>query len=306
MKKIFILTLIIIFIPLLIVSIDHKEEIIKKLKYGIITNKIVKVKRVKTGTIEEIPLEKYVIGVVAGEVPATFNMEALKAQSVASRTYVLKRMNSNNIFDVEDGTNNQVYIDEKQMKEKWKDSYDKNYKKIKKAVNNTNGEVILYDDQLIDAMFFSSSNGYTENSENVFTKKLPYLTSVESSWDKEEYPAFFSSSEVSISEFLFNLGFDDTKKLKIEDIKRNSSGRVSSLLVNDKKITGVDIRKKFGLKSTSFTIKITPDKIIFNTEGFGHGVGMSQYGANGMAKEGYNYKDILRHYYNDIQIKKIN
>ena len=305
MKKILFLALIIILIPLLIVGINHKEDIIQKLKYGIINNKIVKVKRVKTNDIEEIPLEKYVIGVVAGEVPATFNIEALKAQAVASRTYVLKRVNSSNSYDVEDSTNNQVYIDESQMKAKWKDSYQTNYNKIKNAVNSTKGEVILYNNNLIDAMFFSTSNGYTENSENVFKNKIPYLVSVESSWDLSS-PAFLSSMEISKSEFLFNLGFTDQNTLKIDNIIRNNSGRVSSLLINNKKYSGTEIRKIFGLKSTSFIIKIENNNIIFTTKGYGHGVGMSQYGANGMANEGYKYQEILKHYYSNTEIKKIN
>lgn len=306
MKKILLFTLVIIMIPVLIVGFNHKEEIIYKIKYGSINNKKIKVKRTKTGNIEEIPLEKYVIGVVAGEMPANFNIEALKAQSVASRTYVLKKAEANKEYDVEDGTKNQVYIDEEQMKEKWKDNYNTNLEKIKKIVSDTKGEVLLYNNNLIDAMFFSTSNGYTENSGEVFSTNLPYLTSVSSSWDKAESPVFSSENKVSKKEFLFNLSLDTNDDIKIGDISKTSTGRVKSIVINDKIYDASKIRSIFNLKSTSFTIKLDSDTVTFYVNGYGHGVGMSQYGANGMAKEGYSYKEILSYYYQNSELKKIN
>lgn len=306
MKKVLILTLIIILIPLLIVGIDHKEEIIYKIKYGSINNKIIKVKRIDTGNIEEVPLEKYVLGVVAGEMPASFNIEALKAQAVASRTYALKKAESNKEYDVEDSTTNQVYIDDNKMKEKWQNNYDELLKKIKNAVDETKGEVLLYNNELIDAMFFSTSNGYTENSDDVFSSSLPYLVSVESNWDKTESPVFASTKEVTKKEFLFNLGLSDSNTIDVNNIERTKTGRVKNITINKKVFKGTKIRSIFGLKSTSFTINIKNDVVTFNVNGYGHGVGMSQYGANGMAKEGYNYKEILKYYYQNSDIKKIN
>ena len=155
-------------------------------------------------------------------------------------------------------------------------------------------------------MFFSTSNGYTENSKDVFSSDMPYLVSVSSKWDETESPAFSSTKEVSKNEFLFNLGFSDKDNIDITDIKRTESNRVKSIKVNGKTFLGTKIRSIFGLKSTSFKIKITDDKVIFDVNGYGHGVGMSQYGANGMAKEGSNYKEILTHYYKNCEIKKIN
>lgn len=306
MKKLLSFTLLIILIPLLIVGIDNKDEIIYKIKYGSINNKVIKVKRVDTGNIEEIPLEKYVLGVVAGEMPATFNIEALKAQAVASRTYALKKAENNKEYDVEDGTVNQVYIDENKMKEKWQDNFDENYKKIKKAQEETKGEVLLYNNELIDAMFFSTSNGYTENSEDVFSSSLPYLVSVESNWDKTESPVFSSSKEITKKEFLFNIGLSDSNTIDITNIERTSTGRVKNITINKKVFKGTQIRNVFGLKSTSFTINVKNDMVIFEVNGYGHGVGMSQYGANGMAKEGYGYQEILKYYYQNSEIKKIN
>ena len=179
-------------------------------------------------------------------------------------------------------------------------------KEIKKAAKETNGEAVLYDNKLIDALFFSTSNGYTENSLDVFSSDLPYLVSVESKWDKKESPAFSSTNEFTKKEFLYNLGLNIDSDIKIDNIVRTNSKRVKEITINNKKYTGREIRKIFGLKSTSFDIKLDNEKVTFNVNGFGHGVGLSQYGANGMAKEGYNYKQILTYYYKNCVIKKIN
>lgn len=307
MKKILLFTLIIIIIPILIVGLDGVTDIISKMKYGSYSNKVIRVKRNSTGNIEEVPLEDYVIGVVAGEMPASFKIEALKSQAVASRTYVLKKTESNKKdYDVEDNTSNQVYIDDAQMKEKWQGNYESNLQKVKEAVAATKGEVILYKNTIIDAMFFSTSNGYTENSGDVFSSNEPYLVSVSSSWDEKESPVFSSTNEFSKKNFLFNLGLDTNSEIKISNIKKTKTGRVKSIMINQKEFTSNEIRKAFSLRSTSFSIEQTSEKIIFHVNGFGHGVGMSQYGANGMAKAGYKYQDILKHYYKDCDIKKIN
>lgn len=307
MKKILLLTLTIILIPLFIIGLTNRNEILNKIKYGFYSNSIIKVKKSKTNEIESVPIEEYVIGVVAGEVPASFDLEALKAQAVASRTYALEHKQRSKInYDVMDNTQNQVYINYEDMKNKWKNNYDENLNKITNAVNSTKGEVLLYDNNLIDAMFFSTSNGYTENSENVFSSKKPYLVSVPSPWDKQESPVFKTTSLISKKEFLFNLGLPDSNEINISDVKTTNTKRVISLNINGKKFKGSEIKSIFKLRSTSFSIEIKEDKVNFIVNGFGHGVGMSQYGANGMAKEGYDYKAILKHYYKNCEIKKIN
>ena len=307
MKKILLLTLTIILIPLFIIGLTNRNEILNKIKYGFYSNSTITVKKSKTNEIESVPIEEYVIGVVAGEVPASFDLEALKAQAVASRTYALEhKQRSKTNYDVMDNTQNQVYINYEDMKNKWKNNYDENLNKITNAVNSTKGEVLLYDNNLIDAMFFSTSNGYTENSENVFSSKKPYLVSVPSPWDKQESPVFKTTSLISKKEFLFNLGLPDSNEINISDVKTTNTKRVISLNINGKKFKGSEIKSIFKLRSTSFSIEIKEDKVNFIVNGFGHGVGMSQYGANGMAKEGYDYKDILKHYYKNCEIKKIN
>ena len=306
LKKILLFTLAIILIPLLIIGLTNTSNILYKIKYGSINNKVIKVKRNDSQVVESVPLEKYVIGVVAGEMPASFNIEALKAQAVASRTYALnKAQNNKNDYDVDDGTSSQVYIDETEMKEKWQANYEENLNKIKQAVADTKGEVILYNNNIIDAMFFSTSNGYTENSSDVFQNSLPYLKSVESKWDEAESPVFSSTKEVSKDEFLFNLNLSSSDNISIDNITKTNTGRVKTVTINGKTFESSKIRSAFNLRSTSFNIQVEEDKVIFNVNGYGHGVGMSQYGANGMAKEGYNYKDILNHYYQNCEIKKI-
>ncbi|MBQ9013338.1 MAG: stage II sporulation protein D [Bacilli bacterium] len=305
MKKFILFIFIIIIIPVFTITFFNKDIIYYKIKYGSINKKNIRVKRLKTGKILKIPLEEYIIGVVAGEMPATFNLEALKAQAVASRTYVLKRVNTEKDYDVEDGTGNQVYIDYDQMKEKWKENYNANLKKVTDAVMSTKGEVIIYNNNLIDALFFSTSNGYTENSKDVFSSELPYLVSVKSNWDEKESPVFNSVKEVSTQEFLFNLGLDTSQNINIKNIERTLSNRIKTLEINGKQYKGTEIRKIFGLRSTCFDIKLQDNKVKFIVTGFGHGVGLSQYGSNGMAKEGYDYKKIIQYYYQNCKIKKL-
>ncbi len=305
MKKILLLTLLIVLIPTILIKVED-EDIINKIKYGIYSNKLVKLKDSKTGEIIKIPLEEYVLGVVAGEMPASFNEEALKAQAVASRTYVLKRMENNKEYDVTNTTNDQVYITKEQMQNKWKNDFKSNYNKIKKVVESTKGEVVLYDNKIIDALFFSTSNGYTENSGNVFSSDYPYLISVESKWDEKESPVFSSVNEISKKEFLYNLGLNINDDITIKDINKTNTGRIISMNINGKVIQSKTIRNAFNLRSTSFDINVKDDNVVFNVKGFGHGVGLSQYGSNGMAKQGFKYKEILEYYYKDSKVKKIN
>ena len=180
MKKILLLTCLIILIPFLVVNIFIKDEEIK----FIYTNNM-KVRVKQEDKIVNVPFEDYIVGVLAGEMPISFELEALKAQAVAARSYVLKKMEYNleKEYDVVDTVMNQVYLSDDYLKEAWQENYTDNINKIKQAVLETSGEYLVYDDEVIDAMFFSTSVGFTENSEEVFTSKLPYLRSVSSTWD---------------------------------------------------------------------------------------------------------------------------
>ncbi|MBQ8682077.1 MAG: stage II sporulation protein D [Bacilli bacterium] len=299
MKRLIIMTVVIISIPFLVVTYwkDEKEEF-KEVELKYLSNQLVRVKR-SSGEIENIPMEEYVVGVVAGEMPVSFELEALKAQSVASRTYVLKRITTSEDrdYDVVDTVSNQVYLDEDDMKEKWGNKYEEYVSKVRQAVNETSMEYLEYEGEIIDAMFFSTSNGYTEDSGVVFQTSLPYLKSVESSWDEEVAKAFYTSKDMSLQEFYERLGLEYNKELKVEVLERSDSNRIVKLKINGVEFKGRDVYDKLGLRSCDFEFVLVGSNVEIKTKGYGHGVGMSQYGAHGMAKEGYSYKEILGHYY---------
>ena len=305
MKKIIIFILLLIFIPFFIVIIYNKNYKEIELKY--INTTYIRVKRLSNNQIENIPLEEYVVGVLAGEMPINFDLEALKAQAVASRTYALKRMeyNKDKDYDVVDSIMNQVYLDNDYLHEAWGKNYVKNINKLRTAVNSTIDEYLSYDNKIIDAMFFSTSNGYTEDSGNIFNFTVPYLISVESPWDKEVSSAYKTTKNINLTEFYKKLDIPYNKNLNIEIEKRSSTNRILLLKINNKEFKGTDIYNKLSLKSTDFTIELKGDYVTITTIGYGHGVGMSQYGALGMAKKGYTYEEILKHYYSNTILKKL-
>ncbi len=306
MKKIIGFTVLLIFIPFLIVTMFGMTEVEEiSLKY--MSNLVVRVKRVEKDRVDTIPIEEYVVGVLAGEMPIDFEMEALKAQAVASRSYVLKRLsyNKDNEYDVVDTVMNQVYLDTEELKDAWGSNYTVKINKLRTAVNETYNEYLDYNGEIIDALFFSTSNGYTEDANLVFNLDLPYLKSVDSVWDKEVSSAFSSKYTYSLQEFYEKLGLEYDKNLKIEDISKSDTNRVLSLKINGVEKMGRELYEKLGLRSTDFEISQVGSNVLFNMKGYGHGVGMSQYGALGMAKEGYKYDEILKHYYTGVEIKKI-
>ena len=297
MKRLIIVTAVIVSIPFFVVHFfDVPEKSYKEIELKYLSNIFVRVKR-ENGNIENIPLEEYVVGVVAGEMPVSFELEALKAQSVASRSYVMRRLGNSGNYDVTDTVSNQVYLDDNELKEKWKDKYSQYISKVRQAVNETSMECLEYNGEIIDAMFFSTSNGYTEDSGNFFSKSLPYLKSVESSWDQEVSSVFQDSKNISLQEFYEKLGLSYSKELKVENVSRSSSNRVVSLTINGTVFSGKDVYYKLGLRSSDFSFEQLGSNVIVSTKGYGHGVGMSQYGALGMAKKGYSYREILSHYY---------
>lgn len=264
----------------------------------------IKVYNPETKEIKEMNLEDYIIGVVAAEMPVSFELEALKAQAVTARTFAIyKKEHRAMDYDVIIGVADQAYNNIEQMQNKWKENFQINYDKIKQAVEETLGEIITYEGKTIEAFYFSMSNGHTENSELVFLESLPYLTSVESSWDNPSLQNYEVTKTLTKEEFCTNLGIS-CQNIMINQINRTNSGRVLTITINNQDFKGTDIRKKLNLRSTDFDIMVN-DVINITTRGYGHGVGMSQYGANGMAKEGSNYTDILNHYYQNIEISKI-
>lgn len=300
-KKILLFSSLIIFIPFIIVSIFIRDD---EITFNFSSNSVVRVYDEETDTITEVPIEEYVVGVVSGEMPIEFELEALKAQAVAARSYVMIQMERNikKDYDVVDTVMNQVYLDKDYLMTVWKDSYTDNINKVKTAVLETKGEYISYDGKVAEALFFSTSPGVTENSEDVFTNKVAYLRSVESTWD-EISPVYNSNTTYTLEEFYNLLNLDYSEKLNIEITSQTSTGRVKKIKINGKELTGSYVCSKLNLRSTFFEIIKEDTKIIIKNKGYGHGVGMSQYGAQGMAKEGYTYQDILKHYYTGIEIK---
>lgn len=263
------------------------------------------IKDTNTNSISSLKLEEYVIGVVASEMPASFNEEALKAQAIASRTYaVYKMQNSDMDYDVVTDVSDQGYITIEKMKTKWGSDFDKYYSKIQNVVNNTKGKVMLYDDKIIEAYYFAMSNGYTEDVSLVFSEDRDYLKSVESVYEDESLKNFEVTKSYTKEEICTKLEVD-CSNLIFTKIVRSDTGRVNTILVNDKTIKGTVFRSKLGLRSTDFDILEDGNNVIITTRGYGHGVGMSQYGANGMANAGYNYEEILKYYYKNIEISSI-
>lgn len=252
-----------------------------------------------TGKVLTLDLEEYLIGVVASEMPASFNIEALKAQVVLARTYALKAIKNNK--KLTDTVSTQTYIDNNEMKTKWGNVYDKYYNKIKDAVTKTKGIYVTYNGELIDAVYHSTSNGKTEDAINVWGYSIPYLKSVESEYDKN-VSSYFRTITKTENDILKSFGIDELTNLEI--ISRNSSGRVEKIKVSDNIYSGFDFRNLLSLRSADFDIEKDNDNYIITTRGYGHGVGMSQYGSNEMAKDGYTYEQIIKHYYTGVKINK--
>ncbi|WP_066070556.1 stage II sporulation protein D [Neobacillus soli] len=258
--------------------------------------------------IENVHFEDYLVGVVAAEMPVEFKEEALKAQALAARTYIVNKLMSKDKMGLPKGAQvsdtqiHQVYMNDDEQRKDWGRNYAMKKKKIVQAVRATAGQILTYNGKPIDALFFSTSNGYTENSEDVWPGNIPYLRSVSSPWDKKS-PKLNGQKVVSVKQFEAQLGVKLGSGSTIGKIVDRTKGkRVGKVDFNGKVLSGVDIRDKLNLRSSDFVWERKGDNIVITTKGFGHGVGMSQYGANGMASEGSNYQEIVKHYYQGVKI----
>jgi len=276
------------------------------------------------GVTKEVDFEEYLKGVLPAEVPALFNNEALKAQAVAARTYAyhkyLKFTNDPSIAPAEHKdaivcTNpthcNAYYTKEQLLKKHGKSWMDLYWNKFSSAVDDTRSEVMVYDDQPILAVFHSASaGGFTEACKDVWGSDLPYLVSVKSSGEDKK-DGYISTVVIPQTDFVKTIEgqFSDAKFPKdknkwIGKIVRTQGSSVGTIEIGGVQIKGVVMREMFKLKSAHFEIKLDSDNVVFTVEGFGHGVGMSQYGANEMANNGDKYPEILKAYYKDAQLKK--
>ncbi|USK84975.1 stage II sporulation protein D [Peribacillus asahii] len=272
----------------------------------------VAVLRTTSKQVQKLPLESYLIGVVAAEMPVHFEKEALKAQSLTARTYIVNQLIQGDRTglpanaDVSDGENHQVYKSDQELKELWGSQYKQNLQKIKEAVQETAGQILTYEGDPITATFFSTSNGYTENSEEYWKAAYPYLKSVSSPWDTES-PKFYNKVVMTVADFEQKLGVNVPSGTEIGTVVERTAGkRVGVVRINGKELTGKQIREKLHLMSSDFSWERQGNQIIITTKGYGHGVGMSQYGANGMAQEGKSYKDIVKYYYKGVTVQSSN
>lgn len=304
MRKLWIVLFILLlfFIPLMLIKspLEVKKEIGEK------ANNICSVEIKVAGLDKPILLEDYVKGVVAGEMPVAFHEEALKAQAIAARTYALKLTEMGQKSIAAD-VSAQVFLTEAERKVRWGKDFTRNERKVTAAVNATAGDIIVYGDEMISAMFFSTSNGKTETAQNYGGNPIPYLQSVESPGEEDVAPSFERQKEMTLAEWNKALGVQwDANMFKTLKLVRNQTGRVQKALSSGFETSGREMRELLGLASTDFDIAfdVTNSIVHVTTTGYGHGVGMSQYGAEVFAQEGWTAEKILLHYYTGTMIKK--
>ena len=265
--------------------------------------------------VQEMTVAAYLPGVVRGEMPATFAIEALKAQAVTARTYLYYKVTTGSKPGHPDAAVCMspdccaAYTAADKAAAKWGDKAEEYEAKIQQAVQETDGQVMLYDGQPILAAFHSSSDGVTANSGDVWVKDLPYLVSVESPENGDSVPNYYSVKTLSAEDFQKTFAaahseaaFGDDPAEWVKDAVRNGSGRVESVTVGGVTVEGTEVRSIFSLRSASFTAECSKDEVTFRVTGYGHGVGMSQYGANALAQEGKTWQEILHWYYTDVTI----
>lgn len=300
----------------IIENTDSTQENIKS-TYNYKNYGTIKLLHKKTGEVEQVNIDDYLCNVVSAEMPADYEIEALKAQAVVARTYTIYKINNKkheNADICDDSTCCQAWVDKETRFSRWEESKrESNWEKIQKCVQETQGQIITYQNQPINAFFHANSGGKTELPVNVWGGTgLPYLQVVETAGE-EGYKQYESEVELTQDELIeklktkysdISIDFSNQENLKI--LEYTDSGRVKTVKFGNHEISGVETRTLLGLKSTNFEISKENDKIKFTVKGYGHGVGMSQTGADAMAKQGKNYKEIIKHFYSGIEIKEVN
>lgn len=323
MKEIiFYLVFVIILIFTMPIVFTNKFEVKEVVSQNIIEEKFdygdyntIKLLHVENDSIDELELDTYLFGVVASEMPASFELEALKAQAIVARTYTIyqiKNSKKHENADVCDSSNCcQAWISKENRFARWEENMQEEYwNKITRAVRETKGKFILYNEEPINAFFHSNSGGKTELAINVWGGNLPYLQAVETSGE-DAYTSYNSEIEISKDELIkmmlekySDFRIDFGQKNCIEIIEYTEGERVQKIKIGNKEISGVECRQIFGLKSAKFNFEILEDKIKFFVIGYGHGVGLSQCGSDALAKQGMNCEDIIKYYYKDVVISE--
>lgn len=294
-------------------------EISEKQEYDYQKYKTIRLLHSLTNEVEEINIDEYLYGVVSSEMPASFELEALKAQAVVARTYTIYQIINNpnkheNVDICDDFNCCQAWISKEERLAKWDEQEaEKNWNKIVEAVESTKGKIVTYNGQPINAFFHANSGGVTESSLNIWGGiDYPYLKSVETSGE-EGYTQFASEVVLNHQELLRKIQtqyedcvIDFSQGNCIEILEYTSSGRVKTIKFGNKEIAGTEARTLLGLKSTNFTFLLDGENVKFTVTGYGHGVGMSQTGADSLAKNGSSYKTIIKHFYTDVEIIEVN
>lgn len=326
MKKLILLILIFVLIcfaiPIIFTKQYNSQEVIaevpeQKQECDYKQYSTIKLLHQETGEIEEIGLDEYLYGVVSAEMPASFEMEALKAQATVARTYTIYKIVNGSKHEGADICDSasccQAWIPKEKRFESWNENErETNWQKIVSAVEETKGKIITYEGEPINAFFHSNSGGTTETATNVWGgTNYPYLQVVTTSGE-DAYTQY--SSEVTLTkdeliqklkEYHSDIQIDFSTEDSIKILENTESGRIKSIKFGNIEISGVEARTIFGLKSAMFSVVIEGNNIIFKVLGYGHGVGMSQTGADSMAKLGNNYEEIIKHYYTGVEIKDV-
>ena len=258
------------------------------------------------GNCSQMELERFLIGVVAAEMPATFEPEALKAQAVAARSYIFRRLESAQGKHASaqiccDPNCCQAWLSDEQLRQNWGHDYAEKIQRIAAAVQSTCGETLTYNDAVIDAAFCSTCGGRSENADECWSNYVPYLQSTPCRWCAHS-PRYASHLTLSMEQAADLLGCSRQQLADMQVQSYTAGGRVKELTLGGSSMKGTQLRSKLGLNSASFCWMIMGEQISFFSIGFGHGVGMCQYGADGMAREGNDYRQILAHYYRDTAI----
>ena len=299
------------------IEIENKAEN-KIVSYDYKNYNTIKLLHTKDNTVEEIPLDEYLYGVVSAEMPASFEIEALKAQAIVARTYTIYKIENNNKkhedADICDNSACcQAWISKEDRLARWEEkSQEENWNKIVDAVDSTKGKIITYEGNVINAFFHSNSGGKTETTINVWGGDgYPYLQAVATAGE-DAYSQYQSEVVLSKDEFIKKLkekyidfDIDFSKEDAIKVLEYTDSNRVKTIRIGNKELSGVEVRTIFGLKSANFKIDIENNEIRFEVLGYGHGVGMSQTGADSMAKQGSNAEEIIKHFYTGVEIVNI-
>lgn len=302
-----------------VASTETSKENAETVEYEYEKYKTIKLLHPETSQIEELNIDEYLYGVVSSEMPASFDIEALKAQSVVARTYTIYQAIHNsgkheNADICDDFNCCQAWISKDERLAKWDPAEaESNWNKIVQAVDSTKGKIVTYEGQPINAFFHANSGGITESSLNIWGGiDYPYLKSVETAGE-EGYTQYSSQVVLTHQELVDKIKtkyedceIDFTQENCIQILEHTTSGRIKTIKFGNKEIAGTEARTLIGLKSTNFTFSIDGQNITFTVTGYGHGVGMSQTGADSLAKAGSNYETIVKHFYTNVEITEVN